>query len=626
MKPNPNQQSKPTANSGRLDQSWSTMINVMKEYHGSSQLPTKVPTKTELINGFMTLPACAPVQQISEAASAFQFRKCFAPSFDKKEVWQSYKEALATPSPPVDLRFHEALLLAAKALPANWDKSYAQEVRSTVPSFKANLEGLQPHQLRDKGFSADAFKDACLGHRPVFPIPIERKCKILNDRGKARTITIASVLQLQLRPLHRVLQAALFKTGTVLQGPPTPTNMRGMTTHPDEVFVSGDYKAATDGFNLNNSVYAIQVLRETSSHIPSSIWDLAEAFLSESRIRFYDNDGNLVDEFDQESGQLMGNFLSFPLLCFINLAGVFLGLGKKRTQELIQCQRLKINGDDIIFRSSIEEYQQWRRLCPIAGLNVSVEKTLVHKRVFTLNSFYFTARPRRVPRVVWVYRASAWHLKVEEEKLSPQEKRSRRCAAVNDVIGVHLDGICNAEKRNRMRYLLQKVHAKKVEGSSLTVKLVDRDKVKEFQPEWRRLGKAVMKSKIICSAVRQVGVQEVKFKGTIQSHIRPKDRHIHREVTQHKGWGREKIDTTSNFTYTARSWGNPKSIVNQEIGKGVGRERKKWGSFWVPRGLTTGDGLGFKGEKRQWWYHQGTDAGKIGGLCPVKFVNYQSHS
>lgn len=627
MKTNPNQQSKQNANSGRLDQSWSTMISAMKEYHGTSNLPVRVPTKDQLIAGFMALPDNAPVQQVSEAASAFQFRKCFAPSFKKADVWQSYKDVLSTPSPPVDTRFHEALLLAVKALPQDWDRGYKQEVNSTVPSFKSNLEGLSPKELDATGFTADAFKDACLGRRAPFPINPEKRCKILNDRGKARTITIASATQLQLRPLHRVMQSALFKTGVVLRGPPTPTNMSGMRTVPGEVFVSGDYKAATDGFNLNNSVYAIQVLRETSSHIPESIWDLAELFLSESTILFEGKDPltgeDTLDSFDQEAGQLMGNFLSFPLLCLINLAGVFLGLGQQRTQDLIDNHLLMINGDDIVFRCSEEEYHSWRQLCPVAGLNVSVEKTLVHKRVFTVNSFYFTARPGRVPRKVWVYRASAWQLKLEEEKLTPAARRARRGAAINDVIGVHIEGICNAEKRAKMRYLFQKIHEKKVEGVSLTVKIVDAGHAKGFKSVWRKLVRATEKTETLCAAVRQVGVLNVKIENARKSNIKPckEMRLIHREVSQYIAWARERIDSVSNFSFTGESWRCPSKVVGQCVGKGVGGgSEKKWGSFVEAAKSTSGGGIGFKEEEVKWWYLECPDSKKLKNSAQQVFV------
>jgi hypothetical protein len=603
------------------------MLAAMKEYHGSTNLPTQVPTKDQLIAGFMALPNNASAQQISEQASAFQFRKCFAPSFEKADVWSAYKAALSTPSPPVDVRFHEALLSAVQALPRDWDAGYANEVSRTVPSFKTNLEGLSPHHLAKVGFTPDAFKDACLGRRDPFPIPPERRCKILNDRGKARTITIASVCQLQLRPLHRVLQKALFKTGVVLRGPPTPTTMSGMRSVPGEVFVSGDYKAATDGFNKNNSVYAIQLLRDTSSRIPSSIWDLAETFLSEGHILFESKDSStgedLMDEFDQESGQLMGNFLSFPLLCLINLAGVFLGLGQERTWDLINRRLLQINGDDIVFRCSVKEYHAWRNLCPIAGLCVSSEKTLVHKRIFTLNSFYFTARPARCPRVIWVYRASAWHLKLEAEKCSPREKLARRGAAINDVIRAHLDGICNPEKRAKMRYLFHKVHKRKIEGVTLSLDLVDAGRYKMFQPSWRKLARAVEKTRALCSAVKRIGVVNVKFDNIVKSSLKPSrsTMSIHREVSQYVAWGREKVDQVPTFSFTERSWGCPTSLCGQGIGKGVGgRSERKWGNFIVPKSKTNGEGIGYKKKDERWWHLKVPDAREIRFESPSVFV------
>jgi len=94
----------------------------------------------------------------------------------------------------------------------------------------------------------------------------------------------------------------------------------------------------------------------------------------------------------QERGQLMGNFLSFPLLCLHNyLAFTFC---------IPRPVPLKINGDDIVFRCRRDEFQRWERRVGAAGLTLSAGKTMVNRSFFSLNSAFFEGQSsgaREVP-------------------------------------------------------------------------------------------------------------------------------------------------------------------------------------------------------------------------------------
>jgi len=110
--------------------------------------------------------------------------------------------------------------------------------------------------------------------------------------------------------------------------------------------------------------------------------------------------------YPQTNGQLMGNLLSFPLLCIVNYLGVVMALGGKRTLELSKNGRLKVNGDDIAFRSTRAEYDKWASTVARAGLTLSRGKTLVHPRFFSLNSTFFRAEFSRQPTLVPVLRGN----------------------------------------------------------------------------------------------------------------------------------------------------------------------------------------------------------------------------
>jgi hypothetical protein len=139
--------------------------------------------------------------------------------------------------------------------------------------------------------------------------------------------------------------------------------------------VSGDYESATDNLSMEISQHVIKCIGQTSSRVPDSVWDLARA--RSQSILF-----NGKEKGEQLRGQLMGTFLSFPLLCLINYL-VFRWLVPRPVP-------VRINGDDIVFRCRPDEAERWMSGVSGAGLVLSRGKTLVNEGVFTLNSALFS--------------------------------------------------------------------------------------------------------------------------------------------------------------------------------------------------------------------------------------------
>jgi hypothetical protein len=96
----------------------------------------------------------------------------------------------------------------------------------------------------------------------------------------------------------------------------------------------------------------------------------------------------------QRRGQLMGTFLSFPALCLVNYL-TFKWLVPRDVP-------VKVNGDDIVFRSTRQEAEKWMEGVGASGLVLSKGKTLVNERFFTLNSTPFRAWSTRVAAVPFV--------------------------------------------------------------------------------------------------------------------------------------------------------------------------------------------------------------------------------
>jgi len=177
----------------------------------------------------------------------------------------------------------------------------------------------------------------------------------------------------------------------LLKGDATGNSFKEFTRVEGEVFVSGDYESATDNFNRYHSEAILSAIAARSRNIPRRVWDLA--FLSLS--------GNIVVDdvsHPQIAGQLMGNLLSFPLLCLTNYLAFRYVVPRRQIP-------LRINGDDIVFRASRAEAEAWMKGVAASGLTLSIGKTLVHGRYFSLNSTFFEGRSGRKPSLVPVVRA-----------------------------------------------------------------------------------------------------------------------------------------------------------------------------------------------------------------------------
>jgi len=134
------------------------------------------------------------------------------------------------------------------------------------------------------------------------------------------------------------------------------------------LFTSGDYSAATDTIHRD-------VVLATISGINCP-------FLNSSFDNFTILDSNGEHLINQNNGQLMGSLISFPVLCLIN-KWIY-----EYTQELVEEESTKplINGDDILFKSTLEFHNKWREIIQKVGFRPSPGKNFIHKNYFTINS------------------------------------------------------------------------------------------------------------------------------------------------------------------------------------------------------------------------------------------------
>jgi hypothetical protein len=169
-------------------------------------------------------------------------------------------------------------------------------------------------------------------------------------------------------------------------------------------WVSGDYAAATDTLDLRHTKAAFE--SSLKSHLPVGPIALKPKYQEVLRSVLYEQDilypENLRRQFGglepaaQETGQLMGSTLSFPILCTINLCAYWAALEERFGRKFrIQDLPVLVNGDDILFRCDDQLYRIWLRKTKEVGFELSLGKNYVHPDYLTVNSqLYFHDKKR----------------------------------------------------------------------------------------------------------------------------------------------------------------------------------------------------------------------------------------
>lgn len=284
--------------------------------------------------------------------------------------------------PPGYLAYLEAL--AMREFPTGWDHDYHGFVERDVPTIKSVTD----RKRKDGGWRATAPSRMDHGLVTMGYSEAVSECvvkfMVAPCDGKDRAVTVMSASDQVLKPLHKALYSQISKRPWLLRGEATPSVFRkaGMFRRRGEEFISGDYESATDHLPVSAAEALLRGARKNSRFIPDTIWDLAFKFLR-VRIQYPD-----LPEPVQATRQLMGSLLCFPLLCLQNYAAFRWIFGPEVP--------VKINGDDIVFRSTIAKYEEWADFVGSVGLVLSKGKTMTHPRFFSLNSHYFEGNNSRV--------------------------------------------------------------------------------------------------------------------------------------------------------------------------------------------------------------------------------------
>nr|QKI79946.1 RNA-dependent RNA polymerase [Erysiphe necator associated ourmia-like virus 117] len=342
--------------------------------------------------------------RLSIAGSLFLFRKTLPASTPSIP---DYLDKMSKPAPDPPSGFMEFISKEmSEMFPVGWDSKYGSAVAGTVVRTSACLEATRKvggaRGLLVEGWESRA--EFCRSVLDKYAKPIETRgvslsrAMVARCDGKDRIVTVNSVDMTYLTPYHTTMYDHISGMDWCLRGEARAASFSDFLRRKGEVFVSGDYESATDNLNLDVARHILNLINRSCSRVPLWIRDLASDTL-----------GGLIEGPERtvrvRRGQLMGNALSFPLLCLQNYLA-FRFLHPRRVP-------VKINGDDIVFRTTQGEFEKWSAGVTACGLTLSVGKTAVSKHWFSLNSTFFisgTVRVREAP----VIRSTCFFKPVED--------------------------------------------------------------------------------------------------------------------------------------------------------------------------------------------------------------------
>jgi hypothetical protein len=212
---------------------------------------------------------------------------------------------------------------------------------------------------------------------------------VAKTKGKARVVTMqpARVKRI-LSGVHNSLYNHLSKSGYLVRGDFTKEDAEEVIAdrRSDELFTSGDYSSATNELHQD----AVKTVVAEICNSPAVSNDEKRVlWQSFQRLRVKTCHG--IKEVNR--GSMMGNLVSFPLLCLINKAcfdmtcDIMHGPFSRR--------KGKFNGDDCLFNANQEFYDLWVEITSTFGLVVNHEKTGRSSRWLELNSRTYDLKARR---------------------------------------------------------------------------------------------------------------------------------------------------------------------------------------------------------------------------------------
>jgi len=251
-----------------------------------------------------------------------------------RSAWESRAFSSPPPTSPEYLAFCRKEV--RKIFPFGWDSNYQSQCYSFVPRASSRFDATdwEHGSVRADTWWAERgnrkiFLDAVLsGRSHCSPLleeldlrNITAKYKEVPTAGKCRPLLIFDPTIDLLGPLHKTIYGHLQKTDWLLSGPPTAKKLKSLK---GRYHTSVDLVSATDNLPLDVTEVILGALLSKASQTPGAIRSMAcnslyPSVYGRKPVR-KNSDGECLDDpwysiGSVSHGQMMGGYLSFPLLC-----------------------------------------------------------------------------------------------------------------------------------------------------------------------------------------------------------------------------------------------------------------------------------------------------------------------
>jgi len=315
---------------------------------------------------------------------------------------QWLENACSQPPPPSAEYLAHVRRVATRIFRPGWDRDYYSFVRSHVPNPTARAPRRSRADHLWAGRREEFFTSTTC--ETALPAVFQARYKEVQSAGKKRPLLIFDEAVDLLAPLHKLLYSRLRGCDWLLCGPPTEERMASVCVN--AVQTSVDLVAATDGLHHAVAETLLDTLFFSSLKIPRSIRALAKASLSPQ----FEGQGGGVKRV--RHGQMMGAYLSFPLLCLQSYCAA------SWAARFDEGARFLVNGDDCVISAArgvtVQDYP--------SGFRLNADKTIRASNVVEVNS------------TVFLRSGSKWRL----------VKHLRRGGALTDYKGmIHMATACD---------------------------------------------------------------------------------------------------------------------------------------------------------------------------------------
>lgn len=304
-----------------------------------------------------------------------------------------------------------------RELVGNWGEGLRKERPVYIPDQQGCLEN-ERNSGGTFGVSPSEMKEG----------PNIVRVGVAKTKGKHRVVTMQSARTKEiLSPIHETLYDYLSSSGWVVRGEVTTSDFETIAKdrRPNESYISGDYENATNNIYVGAVEAIVDVLCESKHLTAMEVETLRGSF---QQIRWKSCSGKY---YPVKRGSMMGNLISFPILCLLNKACHDICRDYEHYwNDGERNRRVRINGDDIMFCGTRSFMTLWRDVTSHFGLVVNEEKTGFSSRFLELNS-----RSYDVPRHRLVAKPCLSFLQTKEKTGDLLSQVVKGCVGLsNDVL------------------------------------------------------------------------------------------------------------------------------------------------------------------------------------------------